>query len=179
MEKELEEMLKRSAEEHRKNRTMVFDSLEKRYAELNRGELIVATGAFALIVNNFLNKRDLQYNWVLSVGVVLFALTIILKSYILRRSANRQEKEIQLIDRRYELDLEMGISIKELKDEKPLSDINMKKVLAMKEKSNIISNEWEKLSNDLGIGKTLNTSEGIFYVFGIIFVLAYFLVNVI
>jgi hypothetical protein len=70
---------------------------DDRYNEENKGELLITTGAFALLVNFLINRQNIEFVSLLLASVTFLVLNIILKFHILRLSAERVLDELKIV----------------------------------------------------------------------------------
>lgn len=175
--REFEKVLKDANNELKKNREFTFSSLEKSYDGLNRSELIIVTGAFAILINFFIGRNNLECTYLLKTGIILLTFVIVLKSYLTRRVAGKKELEIKLIDKRICLYTDLiGVAVK-LQWQNELNDAEKEKILNYHKEDKLIKDEFDNLKNELINGEFLNWIEFIAYVFGILLILIFFLIN--
>jgi len=175
-EKEIISNMKEFENKYKEDRGIILNSVEKIYSELNHSELVVATGAFALILNFLIGSRNFEYLILLHIGISLLALTIIIKSLSHRRKADIIEKEIDIADEKADLRGNFFIILHKInkgvkssqKEDVFLSEYfdNLKKI------NNKLKNLIDKKTS-----KALNEIEYYAYLSGIIFILGFFILN--
>lgn len=163
--------------QYSRNRQITLESIEKKYSELNHGELLVATGSFALITN-FLFEVDLaKCVPLLYCGVGMFAITIILKSFLYRKAVDRGEKELRLGDEVQDLNNELKRILKKSASGKQLTDIELKSLANYDNDTEMVLNKRRGLEKTAPINKFLNDVEFLTYVLGILSIFLFFVLN--
>jgi hypothetical protein len=163
--------LKKLRNDHR----LLTNTIAKLYSEENKGQLIIASGSFVLLVNYIGSKTQLNYKPLLISGVVLLVLNILLKFHLIRLGADRTAAEIQSVNKRLKLTGSLYSTFIVL----PFTDANSKKdsltrdneLLAIAEK------EFEDLPKFWGYTKYYNGFEYILFFVGLSCILMFFVLN--
>lgn len=173
--------MKELAQELRDNRVRLTEIILKQYSEINKGELIVAAGAFSLIVN-FLIRDSSQSTYqkvcILKISVVLLAATLVLKFLISRLSADFATKEQDSIDERMNLIGEALGSVLRFEKSGDKNDIVKSREYfsnAEKIESNF-KNDYKPFIRKYG--KEINWIEFLLFSAGILMLVIFFMYNV-
>lgn len=185
------------------NHRFITSSVLSKYSEIDKNELLVASGAFVLLINYltfFNDTQDAICLPCLILGVVLLVVMIIVKFFVLRHGAHRAEQEkefinnnISIVTRRYGLYIKRRI-LEESLETDSLNENQKKELIAklqdvirdtsvLEERSEDNLQEFHefksKLKNMKWLFICLNWAEFILFVFGIFAVLTFFIVNII
>lgn len=174
---EIDEIIKETNERFERSRSNCLDDAMDIYKDVNHGELLVSTGAFILLVNFLIGKNELEHTFYLKLGAILLASMIIIKSLMLRRSADRREREILFLEKRNKQDNELFFLYKKKEDGDSLTEEENEKALKYEEKVKNFYKDFDKFRQNR-FGRFLNDLEAILYIAGIITVLLFFLVNI-
>lgn len=176
---ELNYLKEKILNQHKENRVRSLDSAEKIYSELNRSEFIVITGSFALVLNFLIGNKNLDHLPLLNIGILFFVITIVIKSLSYRRAADIREKEIDISDDMNNLDSKFFIIAEKLTKKDQISAIEEEEFLGYKKKSNKLYSDFNNLKIGRKTGKILNETEYFSYLIGLVFIIGFFILNMI
>jgi hypothetical protein len=176
-EKMISEIEKNILEEYKKDRRVSLNSVEKIYSDLNRSELIVATGAFILILNFLIGNKKLDNILLLHIGISFLVIMIIIKSLAYRRTADRIEKEIDIMDEKTNLRAKVLGVMNKINKGVQLSSEEQSELLEYENNCKKINSGFDRIKGDKITGMLLNEIEFYVYISGIVIILAFFILN--
>lgn len=168
--------LRRHLEKLEKDHYFVTNEIIKNYSEINKGELLIASGAFVVLINYlaFFENRTIEYKLLLIVGVLLLLISILYRFHIARNISLRMEKEKNLINKKISIVSELYslVTSYDVAQEAPPPRFSE----LMKDLERVEAN-FRSLSNGYSFGKFYNEVEYIMFFVGISCVFMFFWIN--
>lgn len=176
-----DEVVRQSIAESKKNFERITDIIQQKYDEINKGEIIVTTGAFSLIITFLIqSNKDAHYSYplYLKFAICFLFFVIIWKFHLNRSSAKRAEQERDLTEKYLELVKKIQVANTEFLikgDSEKLS-----KTPKIFEEIDAVESRRRSMNSTLSkkIGSFMNEIEYVAFFIGTDLLLIFFLFNI-